>query len=94
MSSLEGQHKKNIFLYFSFFSGHFVTDNWGLSFIVPGILIAVCGFLIWLFMIVKPEDVGIDLESENPQTDTETSATVSFTFYANFSNLLLKATFV
>ena len=58
-----------------------MSDNWGLSFIVPGILIAVCGFLIWLFMIVKPEDVGIDLESENPQTDPETSASVSFTFY-------------
>ena len=72
-----------------------MSDNWGLSFIVPGILIAVCGFLIWLFMIVKPEDVGIDLESENAQTETETSASVSFTFYVTlkFQQLAFESNF-
>jgi hypothetical protein len=45
---------------------------------VPGILIAGCGFLVWLFMIVKPEDVGIVLETEPSEDDTEQSGTVSF----------------
>jgi hypothetical protein len=60
--------------YLKTISGYFVNDNWGLSFIVPGILIAVCGFLVWMFMIVRPEDVGIDLSSESENLETRTDA--------------------
>jgi sugar phosphate permease len=60
--------------YFKTISGYFVNDNWGLSFIVPGILIAVCGFLVWMFMIVRPEDVGIDLSSETENLETRTDS--------------------
>lgn len=33
-------------------AGAFVNYNWGLSFIVPGIIIAACGF--WLFLFLVP----------------------------------------
>jgi len=36
---------------------------------VPGILIAGCGVVIWLFMIVKPEDVGIELAPSEPSDE-------------------------
>lgn len=32
-------------------AGSFVEQNWGLSFIVPGTIIAVIGFLIFLFLV-------------------------------------------
>eukprot|EP00096_Caligus_rogercresseyi_P007595 TRINITY_DN2552_c0_g1_i2.p1 TRINITY_DN2552_c0_g1~~TRINITY_DN2552_c0_g1_i2.p1 ORF type:complete len:551 (-),score=106.99 TRINITY_DN2552_c0_g1_i2:631-2283(-) len=44
----------------------FVNDNWGLSFIVPGGIIAGMGFIIWLFLVPNPCDVYLDLE-ENEQ---------------------------
>ncbi|KAK2180995.1 hypothetical protein NP493_418g02045 [Ridgeia piscesae] len=42
----------------SLISGAFVNDNWGLSFIVPGVIIAVMGVLIFIFLVPRPEDVG------------------------------------
>lgn len=47
----------------SLVAGAFVNYNWGLSFTVPGIIIASVGFLIFLFMAPKPSDVGL---AENP----------------------------
>jgi len=35
-----------------------------MSFIVPGTLIIASGFFVWLFVIVKPGDVGVELSSE------------------------------
>lgn len=32
--------------------------GWGWSFVVPGLLIAVVGVLIWLFLVVEPQDIG------------------------------------
>ena len=71
--------KHNIY-FFKCSSGYYVSDNWGLSFIVPGLLIAGGGLLIWLFMIVKPEDVGIDLatlENQDAQADSDNAGIVS-----------------
>ncbi|KAK6645097.1 hypothetical protein RUM43_001373 [Polyplax serrata] len=39
-------------------AGYYVETNWGYSFIVPGFLMAVFGFFIFLFLVVHPEDVG------------------------------------
>ena len=36
-------------------AGHFVDTNWGLSFIVPGLIIFFFGFVIWMFLPSKPE---------------------------------------
>lgn len=41
----------------SLIAGEYVESDWSLSFIVPGILIAVMGFVIFLFLVVRPVDV-------------------------------------
>ena len=35
----------------SLIAGAFVNDNWGLSFIVPGAIIAAMGILIFFFLV-------------------------------------------
>jgi len=42
----------------SLVAGAFVTTNWGLSFTVPGLIIGVIGFCLFLFLVPAPEDVG------------------------------------
>lgn len=32
-------------------AGAFVEYNWGLSFIVPGVIMGVCGFILFLFLV-------------------------------------------
>lgn len=40
-------------------AGYFVEKNWGLSFIVPGFIMLGVGVLAFLFLVPKPEDVGL-----------------------------------
>ncbi|CAI5642836.1 glucose-6-phosphate exchanger SLC37A2 [Oreochromis niloticus] len=42
----------------SLIAGVFVSTAWGLSFIVPGIIIACTGVLCFFFLVEKPEDVN------------------------------------
>ncbi|XP_048839079.1 glucose-6-phosphate exchanger SLC37A2 isoform X1 [Brienomyrus brachyistius] len=42
----------------SLIAGVFVSSTWGLSFIVPGIIIAVTGVICFLFLVERPEDVN------------------------------------
>lgn len=42
----------------SLIAGVFVSSAWGLSFIVPGIIICSTGVLCFFFLVEKPEDVG------------------------------------
>lgn len=39
-------------------ASHFLEIDWSLSFIVPGLLIAVVGLLNFLFLVTNPADVG------------------------------------
>ncbi|KAM7345775.1 major facilitator superfamily transporter 16 isoform 1-T2 [Cochliomyia hominivorax] len=39
-------------------AAQYVETDWGLSFIVPGMIIAGCGFLMFLFLVDSPEIVG------------------------------------
>ncbi|XP_034140953.1 glucose-6-phosphate exchanger SLC37A2-like, partial [Drosophila guanche] len=50
-------------------AGAFVEYNWGLSFIVPGVIMAVAGFLVFLFLTPYPEDVGISQSSIHDPVD-------------------------
>eukprot|EP00090_Calanus_glacialis_P030254 TRINITY_DN4876_c0_g1_i1.p1 TRINITY_DN4876_c0_g1~~TRINITY_DN4876_c0_g1_i1.p1 ORF type:complete len:525 (-),score=179.91 TRINITY_DN4876_c0_g1_i1:298-1872(-) len=52
----------------SLVAGAFVNHDWGLSFQVPGMIIAGVGFLLFLFMVPKPSDVGL---AENSTTRVE-----------------------
>ena len=36
--------------------------SWGLSFIVPGTIIAVMGITFWLFLVPKPDLIGLQLD--------------------------------
>jgi hypothetical protein len=40
-------------------SGAFVDDDWGLSFVVPGLIIVGMGVVVWLFLVAKPEGLLI-----------------------------------
>ncbi|XP_030602947.1 glucose-6-phosphate exchanger SLC37A2 isoform X2 [Archocentrus centrarchus] len=42
----------------SLIAGVFVSTAWGMSFIVPGIIIASAGILCFFFLVEKPEDVN------------------------------------
>lgn len=41
----------------SLIAGAFVSSQWGMSFIVPGLIIASTGILCFFFLVEKPEDV-------------------------------------
>uniref|UniRef100_A0A672SXM9 Glucose-6-phosphate exchanger SLC37A2 n=1 Tax=Sinocyclocheilus grahami TaxID=75366 RepID=A0A672SXM9_SINGR len=45
----------------SLIAGVYVSSAWGLSFIVPGIIIASAGVICFLFLVEKPEDVNCTL---------------------------------
>jgi len=55
----------------SLIAGAFVTDNWGLSFTVPGIIIASVGFLIFFFLAPTPGDVDMPGWNSPSNTDPE-----------------------
>ena len=40
-------------------AGYFVERAWGLSFMVPGFIMAGTGVLVFLFLVPKPEDVNL-----------------------------------
>ncbi|KAK9130550.1 hypothetical protein Sjap_011037 [Stephania japonica] len=49
--------------------------GWGWSFVLPGILIIVVGIVVFMFLVVRPEDVGFEtpgMEIEMSIEDTET----------------------
>lgn len=53
----------------SLIAGAFVSSAWGLSFIVPGAIIACTGLLCFFFLVDKPEDV----ECSSPQHHDDSS---------------------
>merc|ERR1719318_407651 len=58
----------------SLVAGAFVNYNWGLSFTVPGLIIAGVGFLLFIFLVPKPSDVGLAesaSRAEVEETDPE-----------------------
>merc|ERR1719158_2299289 len=57
----------------SLIAGAFVSTNWGLSFIVPGIIISGVGFMLFLFMVPRPADIGLGevVSSNSEENSTE-----------------------
>lgn len=39
-------------------AAHYVESDWSMSFIVPGLIMGVCGFLMFLFLVDSPDIVG------------------------------------
>lgn len=51
----------------SLIAAHYVERDWAMSFIVPGFIMGICGFVIFLFLVDTPELVGLN------NTPTETN---------------------
>ena len=47
-------------------AGVFVDKDWAMSFIVPGLIIACMGLVVWFWMPVKPSDLGFDQQELIP----------------------------
>ncbi|KAM6983986.1 glucose-6-phosphate exchanger SLC37A2 [Tautogolabrus adspersus] len=68
----------------SLIAGAFVSSAWGMSFIVPGLIIASTGILCFFFLVEKPEDVNCtppqhhvsskQKQLESRETETEPTA--------------------
>lgn len=54
-------------------AGYFVERAWGLSFIVPGVIMSGTGVLVFLFLVPKPEDVGLLPIKTNATNPRDTS---------------------
>ncbi|XP_063161384.1 glucose-6-phosphate exchanger SLC37A1 [Candoia aspera] len=49
----------------SLIAGYWVSTCWGLSFVVPGIIISLMGIICYLFLIEHPKDVNCMIQSSN-----------------------------
>ncbi|XP_069011307.1 LOW QUALITY PROTEIN: glucose-6-phosphate exchanger SLC37A1 [Embiotoca jacksoni] len=58
----------------SLIAGYWVSSNWGLSFIVPGLIIAAMGVVCFLFLIEHPNDLrGIHAQTSSPGNSAPSS---------------------
>ncbi|XP_059404980.1 glucose-6-phosphate exchanger SLC37A2-like [Carassius carassius] len=55
----------------SLIAGAYVSSAWGLSFIVPGIIIAAAGVICFLFLVEKPEDVNCTQPQHHESVEQE-----------------------
>ena len=63
----------------SLIAGMYVKSDWALSFIYPGLIVGVAGFVIWLFLVPDPADVnlvvqnvgGVDVQTEHCDSDED-----------------------
>lgn len=53
----------------SLIAGAWVSSEWGLSFIVPGIIIAAVGIVCFFFLVEHPEDVGCNPPLQHDASD-------------------------
>lgn len=58
----------------SLVAGAFVNTNWGLSFIVPGIIIASVGVVIFVFLIPHPSHVDFHEHNKQPSSSSASSS--------------------
>ncbi|XP_054261284.1 glucose-6-phosphate exchanger SLC37A2-like isoform X2 [Macrosteles quadrilineatus] len=55
-------------------AGYYVEDNWALSFIVPGVIMSVLGFVNFLFLVPNPTDVGCVSPDQNRPKDKDVNS--------------------
>ncbi|XP_029878493.1 glucose-6-phosphate exchanger SLC37A2 isoform X2 [Aquila chrysaetos chrysaetos] len=61
----------------SLIAGVWVSSAWGLSFIVPGIIIAAVGIICFFFLVEYPEDVGCNPPLHHMASDEEDAGGVT-----------------
>lgn len=56
----------------TYIAAHYVGSDWSMSFIVPGFIMGLVGFLNFMFLIDSPELVGMQHEvtASNPEAAT------------------------
>lgn len=56
----------------TYIAAHYVDSDWSMSFIVPGFIMGIVGFLIFMFLIDSPDLVGMQHEvtASNPEAAT------------------------
>lgn len=54
-------------------AAHYVDSDWSMSFIVPGFIMGIVGFVIFLFLIDSPELVGMQHEVTASAVETATT---------------------
>ncbi|XP_037604639.1 glucose-6-phosphate exchanger SLC37A2 [Sebastes umbrosus] len=76
----------------SLIAGAFVSSEWGMSFIVPGLIIASTGVLCFFFLVEKPEHVNCtppqhhsEKESVDPETVSQNSTHVERPAYGSIT---------
>lgn len=48
-------------------AAYYVDTNWSLSFIMPALVMGICGFIMFLFLVDSPEIVGCHAEMNSSQ---------------------------
>lgn len=57
----------------TYIAAHYVASDWGMSFIVPGFIMGIVGFIIFMFLIDSPDLVGMQHEVTASAVETATS---------------------
>ncbi|XP_044261678.1 glucose-6-phosphate exchanger SLC37A2 isoform X2 [Tribolium madens] len=52
----------------SLIAAEYVETDWSLSFIMPGLIVGVVGFVLFLFLVVNPSDVGCTVAEPEERT--------------------------
>uniref|UniRef100_A0AAQ4RPM4 Major facilitator superfamily (MFS) profile domain-containing protein n=2 Tax=Gasterosteus aculeatus aculeatus TaxID=481459 RepID=A0AAQ4RPM4_GASAC len=63
----------------SLIAGAFVSSAWGLSFIVPGLIIASTGILCFFFLVEKPEHINCTPPQHHSEKESDGDETESVT---------------
>lgn len=53
----------------TYIAAHYVDSDWSMSFIVPGFIMGIVGFVVFMFLVDSPELVGMQHEvtASNPE---------------------------
>lgn len=57
-------------------AGYYVETDWGMSFITPGIIIAIAGFLLFLFLVDSPDLVGCQIQESSSERRLSNSSDI------------------
>lgn len=57
-------HLYNNFIAGTLIAAHFIEDDWSLSFLLPGALTGLVGFIIFLFLVDHPAKVQIVIDAK------------------------------
>lgn len=57
----------------TYIAAHYVDSDWSMSFIVPGFIMGIVGFIIFMFLIDSPDLVGMQHEVNAANSESATN---------------------